>query len=70
MTEALQKLKRELEKLSEKERERAILSGINRLQTKAARDNMSKETQNNFTEIAEEAKESIKKRKEENGNKD
>ena len=62
MTEALQKLKRELERLSEKEQERAILSGINRLQTKEAWDNMSKETQNNFIEIAEEARASIKKR--------
>jgi len=64
MTKTLQKLKGELEKLSEKEQERAILSGINRLQTKEAWDNMPKETQNNFIEIAEEARASIRKRKE------
>jgi hypothetical protein len=70
MTKTLQKLKRELGKLSEKEQERTIFHGINRLQTKEAWGNMPKETQNNFIQIAEEAKESIKKRKEENGNKD
>jgi len=64
MTKTLQKLKRELEKLSKKEQDRTILSGINRLQTKEAWGNIPKETQNNFIEIAEEAKESIKKREE------
>jgi len=70
MTKTLQKLKRELAKLSKKEQERAILSGINRLQTKEAWGNMPKETQNNFIEIAKEARASIKKREEENGNED
>ena len=52
MTEVLQKLERELEKLSEEEQDRVILHGINRLQTKEAWDDMPKETQNNFIEIA------------------
>jgi len=69
MTEALQKIKRELENLSEEKQERVILYGINRLQTKEVWDNMSKETQKDFTEIAKEAKDSIRKRQEENGNK-
>jgi len=69
MTEALQKIKRELENLSEEKQERVILYGINRLQTKEVWDNMSKETQKDFIEIAKEAKDSIRKRQEENGNK-
>jgi hypothetical protein len=57
MTEALQKLKRELENLSEEKQEKVILYGINRLQTKEVWDNMSKETQKDFIEIAKEARE-------------
>jgi TRAP-type C4-dicarboxylate transport system substrate-binding protein len=70
MTEALQKLKRELENLSEEKQERVILYGINRLQTKEVWDNMPKETHKDFIEIAKEAKESIRKRQEEKGNED